>query len=704
MGSERNMLGSDGGNGPDVRGAVQPLPWASRIAGMPYLPGGGSQQLEALRETVACIADADGLLTATVTIGGATKTLRAATQQIAPSGLLDRIARDHVAPSASTRRWLESGDVYHLLAALHRHIRFVGELLHELAAKPLATSELGRIANDRFSLEWSTLDQIRRRCSWLTSMGLVEYKTSKALGLTELGRELLPLLEQGGPEPQSARSHPAEPVNIPPAPPRIAALLDAATQETLAGRDPVLGYIPRGNATLDAVSSLEILVNACVPSIPRAGLSELCSRTFGTGEGSFGAILTTLTKFGLIEQSGMNIYSATPEAKEWLETQSALDLVRILHTRMQFCLEIVPALSEVDRAPGLADAGMKKFGLPRADVGGIRTRLQLLKSAGLIEERTNWHYQATPLGEEVAARAPLLSSTDSQAVVASERLMEGTVEENASAAEMVARELVESGTASESPIRLEKAVLNAFTFLGMDARHIGGSGQTDVLLTIRSAPGGPTLTAIVDAKSARSGHVGEGSIQFDTLAEHKTAHGADFVCIVGPNFDSGRVRPRAAQNNVGLITTEELAATIRRHARTPRSAADFVDVLSPDESAREALQTTWTVDERRNALLGHVAGVLAAESRDEDEVTGGALGLDQIYLIVRGEVDPRPAPHDIEDALSLLRHPLIGAVTTVINPQTKVATYALMDSPMLIASKLRSLARIMDRMDDSLPD
>lgn len=174
------------------RQPVKPMLWRSRRTSMPYIPGGASQQIEGLTDLLHTVERLNGELAATVDDGdGATQTLRKATQQIAPSGLLDRVDRDHVSLSLPARQWLDTGDAYFLTATFHQHIRFIGEMLHELRTGPMTTNALGAIANNTYQLNWSTLDQVRRRCAWFICLGFIEYKTSQLIGLTEPGRALL---------------------------------------------------------------------------------------------------------------------------------------------------------------------------------------------------------------------------------------------------------------------------------------------------------------------------------------------------------------------------------------------------------------------------------------------------------------------------------------------------------------------------------
>jgi hypothetical protein len=657
------------------------------------MPGGGKNQIQTLEALLAAMDSNDGLATAEVDLGdGVRRSLREAVKQIAPAGFITHLDRDHLVVSDESRVWLSSRDPRDLLAIFHRHVRFVGELLHTFAAGHKTVRELTDEAADGYQLQWSTLDQVRRRITWMSAMGFVEYKTNALIGLTAAGLEAASSLRLGGPE--QIPGSMATAVTLPEAPEIIAALLKELSPEELAARNPVLGYIPRGNGETDLVQSLYLLVNAASPSISRADLLAFAQKSFGVSESSFSAVMTTLNKSGLLEQVGFNIYSPSGPAAAWLESQSALDLVLLLHRRYLFMLEILPMLAEFDKAPDLARAAYEHYGMARVDVGGVRTRLQLLKAAGLIAERANWRYQPTPLGERLALEVPLQAVLEEDTGSGRDA---GAKETGDSVANTLSLELEAAAIAGETPIRLEKAVADAFSYLGFEARHIGGGGKTDVLATVEDSNGNP-VRVILDAKAARSGTVNEGAVSFDTLSEHKEKHQADFVALVGPGFDGGRVRARAEQNGVALITVAELCRALRRQEVTPRSAATFLNLVDARSGARKDLESGWSQAERRIMLLSQVVAVLAHEARVADEVTLGALSAEQIYLIVRDEIDPRPSTKDIEEVLQLLEHPLIASTMRSSGAAGR-SSYRLVDAPGLVAAKVTALGRSIAVVD-----
>ena len=71
----------------------------------------------------------------------------------------------------------------------------------------------------------------------------------------------------------------------------------------------------------------------------------------------------------------------------------------------------------------------------------------------------------------------------------------------------LAAEIEESSTDSRDPNRFERAVRDAFAYLGLRAELLGGSGRTDVLLTARLGRS-DTCKVTVDAKTAGSGRLG----------------------------------------------------------------------------------------------------------------------------------------------------------------------------------------------------
>ena len=680
---------------------VKPLPWASRLSSIPYLRGGGDQQINELRKLLLSVRDKGGLLTTEIVEDDREPvSLRRALRQFSSTGFIQPVSRDQVALTDESVEWLENGSDAKLLAILHRHIRYVGEMLKVLSDEGPSTSRhLNDIAAAKYDLVWNTLDQTHRRLAWLQCLGAVEYQTSKLLKITEHGQELLEMLILGGPAQTVAPF--ASKVELPEPPAVVAELLQGLTPERLIKRAPTLGYIPRGGGGTTVVDALHALVNASSPSITKRDLLKFAQERFGVKESSFNSALSTLTRSNLIQEVSLNVYEPTEAANAWLETANPLDLALIIHANFLFTLEIIPLLNEYDKAPDLARVATEHFGMPRTDAGGVRTRLSILKTAGLIVERANWRYQATPLGEAVVQEYPAQDPRDDFALNEPDEadFEETDIADPIAEAKQLGRDLIAAGINANNPTVLEQVTARAFQFLGFQAEHHGGSGKTDITLTFDN-DSFETVNINVETKSAGSGNVSENAISFDTLTEHKSQTNADHVVLVGPGFSVGRVEARAKQNDVTLITTEELAQHLIDHAKTPLSTYMYLGLVTGRADDLQGLKLTRGAMTRKVSLLQQIVTMLAKEARDPDEVTNGALTSDQIYLIARQEdTDARPQPKDIEAVLDLLQHPLIDSIKIRKTNRGQQAYY-LTDEPHLVQEKLSTLAQSLSGLEE----
>lgn len=100
---------------------------------------------------------------------------------------------DDVSLEQVARQWLDGGEDMALIAVMHRHIRFVGEMLQEIR-EPKSVEQLWRIAVDRYSLTWKKPTQVNNRRGWLASAKLIE-GSSEELRLLPDGERLLGQLD-----------------------------------------------------------------------------------------------------------------------------------------------------------------------------------------------------------------------------------------------------------------------------------------------------------------------------------------------------------------------------------------------------------------------------------------------------------------------------------------------------------------------------
>lgn len=151
--------------------------------------------------------------------------------------------------------------------------------------------------------------------------------------------------------------------------------------------------------------------------------------------------------------------------------------------------------------------------------------------------------------------------------------------------ERIAEELRLAAVDSGSPARLEAAIAEALGFLGFEAEHRGGPGQTDVVAYAEL--GVDRYSIVLDAKSSGQGRVMEGQIDWVTIQEHQRRERADLSCVVGPAFAAGRLPERAREYRTRLLAAEQLARIVRLHAESPLNLAELRPLFSdqPDIDA-----------------------------------------------------------------------------------------------------------------------
>jgi hypothetical protein len=124
---------------------------------------------------------------------------------------------------------------------------------------------------------------------------------------------------------------------------------------------------------------------------------------------------------------------------------------------------------------------------------------------------------------------------------------------------VVVEAIKSSATDSGHSDRFERAVRDAFAFLGFQAEWLGGSGKTDVLLDARLGAT-DSYRAVVDCKTSGSGSIVDQQVDWVTLTEHKTKHDANHIVLVAPNPSGSRLLERARQHHVTVISADHLAA------------------------------------------------------------------------------------------------------------------------------------------------
>lgn len=210
---------------------------------------------------------------------------------------------------------------------------------------------------------------------------------------------------------------------------------------------------------------------------------------------------------------------------------------------------------------------------------------------------------------------------------------------------------------STDPQRFERAVRDAFAFLGFDAELLGGSGKTDVLL---EAPLGrdESYRVAVDAKTSGKGAVLDHQIDWVTLREHRRLHEADYSLVVAPNPASGRLTDRAVEYSVAIMSASQLAGLCRQHGRSPLGLRDYEDLFK----VPGAIDTT-DLDERADdlaRLMGLAAGICSTLAADSSHF-GRLTARDLWISLARTDTGSGSSEDEIRSLLDTLASPLVGA-------------------------------------------
>ncbi|MFJ6797665.1 hypothetical protein [Streptomyces sp. NPDC091268] len=615
-------------------------------------------------------------------------TVRSALHSLGSCGLVrrpDRKGYTSVTPEGAHA--LETRDFVYLIKVFHANVRFIGEALH-LLREGLTHGELNEAARDLYQLQWTTLDQVRRRTSWFRAAGLVDlWKGSNRLILTDLGIHVCQELTIVNPaDLPGLRRDTTYGTSLGDPGPLLTGEIQRLDRERLAARKPQIGYIAGGSS----VAAIRTIVNMMSPEVDRTAFLALCAEQLDVKKSSVDQSLHTLRLLGLIEQTGPRTYAPTEICREWLSTDQAVDLVRILHSKVSMVGEVLHALPHGGETSAVFQWLRNNF--PENPIGRaeVSKRLLLLQEAGLAERITHTAYSITALGEAFAASLPTMEIAPLEVQV-DESGPDTLPSTHPSASfTVLAREVVEAAADSTNPARFEKALVACFGSLGLEVEPYGGPKKTDLCLVFWNSPT-ERRRVIVEAKTDGAGIVDEDDVKFDALEEHRKHHQAEQVVIIGPGF-GGRLPGWAKDRGIPLITAEEVSRWLLRAAHVRLLPRDFFHIIT---AARMIDTSTgpdeWDAAERGLESVHRAAHALWESGNDEKDIeySGGALTVRDIW---RTKKESELEPSEIQTALDFLSSPLVrGAVVS------KSGEYVAASAPSLVAARLRCLADVIER-------
>ncbi|GIF76796.1 restriction endonuclease [Asanoa siamensis] len=669
----------------DAGDIVPVRPWHQRLLAIPTLPGPVEQWLPDLALTLQAVSARAHRANSTMWRGqpaqGKGDVLL---HRLGPLGLVRKTEAGVLQLTDAADVWLRTRNDGYLISLLHSRIRFVGEALAAIAAGARTQENLLEVAANKYGLEWSSLDQVRRRTGWLRAAQFVARWSFTEVAVTPEGYALLDALELAEPASISAaipdpaaKAAPSKPSAL------VGELIGRLDAKRLASRKRNIGFVPSRSDTESIFASLHQLATLCSPPIARQRFIDLYRQDFGLAASSAASTLTALKAAGLIRQVGFETFEVTPWAHEWLESSEPQDLVRILHAHVVLVGELLHLAATPVEGSAFVSMANTSFGRRAPSRAEISTRLRLLTAAGLMAKVTYTSYVTTALGRGFLDSIPVeqIDTTPREEVIAV-----AAAEPSDDPLEILVAELTDAATDTAAYTRFEQAVCEAMATLGFQATHLGPSGDTDVLVSAWMAPG-MIRRFVVDAKTGKSGQVLESAVDFDSLEEHRLRHEADGIAVVGPSFPEGRFQARARKRRVRLIDIAALTEYLRLNARTPLASSALSKLFDVETTEPHAL---WESSLRRQTVLLGVMRTLWIEANNEREVahSGGALDSTALRYLLREDL--YPDPDEIKDALEFLRSPMMRSIEMV------GGKFIPLESPAVTSAKLTALGRVTD--------
>ena len=413
-----------------------------------------------------------------------------------------------------------------------------------------------------------------------------------------------------------------------------------------------------------------------------------------------------LRKLGLLhDENGVCVLPDVMHA--WLQHNDPTPLMVILHQRVRFIGEMLAALEAPQGTSELYRWANDQYQMGWKSRGQMDLRRAWLRSAGFVRLESN-RLHRTPAGSaflNLVVVEPPLADRDTTPPVPPARTAppedadpyEGPLvdepvphdeqpsQEGGSVAALAGR-IVAASTDTSNPAQFESVVCEAFAFLGFEAEHLGGSGNTDVLLKARLGLAA-SYRVTVDAKTTSSPALQDQQVDWVTLSEHRAKHKADYSMLVGPNPSTRRLLNRAQQQGVAVLSSDALADLCLRHAAQPLGLADYksmfqsggtVDLAHIKEKSNEA--------ERLVALARRLLDVIGEEA----ERFGPVIARDLHRGLARDEGDIVATESEIQSLLHTLASPLVGAIQGDAE-----AGYVPACSPAVTAERLRILGAVL---------
>lgn len=397
-------------------------------------------------------------------------------------------------------------------------------------------------------------------------------------------------------------------------------------------------------------------------------------------ESTINGYIRVIRKLELVEKED-NKYELSNSGKRYLENEDNKFLFEVLDSRILGFEDLLSSLVEDEKSiEELNDMLLTKFDLGWEENAQTKWRMYWLMSLGLVDySRSDKKYRLTEEGGEFAKEAKREEKPPEFPEERTKKEKEPEVKEEL---EKFIGSLQEAQRKSSEPTEFESLIETAFSKLGFYTEHIGGSGETDVL--IRAKMGDDEFTSILDAKTTKEGKITNNQIDWDGLEEHKETHEADYIVVVGPGFHGGRLEDSAEKRSALLLKTEFIIEVLRLNSKYPLSLSDLSTISDSELNEEEKLNKLRSRSERYLSFLKLLKGIV--EEIRKKQGLEGSLNANALYWIF----DEEYSIERIQKALDFLSsEPL-----KILEKSGKEASegYKLVLRPDLISRRLEKIS------------
>lgn len=180
--------------------------------------------------------------------------------------------------------------------------------------------------------------------------------------------------------------------------------------------------------------------------------------------------------------------------------------------------------------------------------------------------------------------------------------------------DLMSRLRSESKNSSE-PKMFEEAVMDGFRYFGFECEHIGGAGNTDVLIT-------QPYRVILEAKATTRNQIDK--IYFTRLKQHMAKHQANHIAVIADKFAPSVIRDAEIESTL-LIPVDDLCRILEMSEKYPISTGNLSYIFN--DSGLLSKQTVSYLEEQISSFVGKI-GHITVVANSIDEVP---RSVDEIY-------------------------------------------------------------------------